>query len=514
MNSLFKVNYILMLLMPLLLITGPFLSDLVVVLFFCCSVILYFKNYIVIKKNLLNFIYFFLIFYFIAVLSSSLSIEKFISLKSSITYLRYLGFVLIAYFLYSIKNDLIEKLGLVVILIFLLFFLDSILYFLFGFNIPFEKMSNDRFSSFFGDEKILGSYVARLSPLGFIFISLIGDKKYKKIIFYSYTLLISYLILLSGERTALVFLLIELTIIIIFFKSFRKMLLTFFLISLVLIISLIYFSPNTKFVKPVERIIMHSMKQIYFNNEEFSFFSQRHEDHFSTAIKIFKKNILLGTGNKSFRYLCSMDDYSVESNVTKRYTTFSKYDDYIIFLKDRRVRANDFQDLFIIYYKNNNKVHTNKVFDITKFKEFFDRPLYKFEIEYFDKNTISNKNFEKLNNTYVKKNQKLFVSDGKIYFTNGCNTHPHHIYLQVASENGIINLAIIISLFFYIIFKFIDIYKKKYETHLKDKKILLLSMIFIQILPFIPSGNFYNNWLSIFFFLPIGFYLALLDFKK
>ena len=139
MNSLFQANYILMLLMPLLLITGPFLSDLAIVLFFCSSVFLYFKNYIIIKKNLLNFIYFFLIFYFIAVVSSSISIEKFISLKSSITYLRYLGLVLIAYFLYSIKNHLIEKLGFVVIFIFLLFFLDSILFFLFGFNFPLKK---------------------------------------------------------------------------------------------------------------------------------------------------------------------------------------------------------------------------------------------------------------------------------------------------------------------------------------------------------------------------------------
>ena len=134
------------------------------------------------------------------------------------------------------------------------------------------------------------------------------------------------------------------------------MLLTFFSISLILIILLIYFSPNAKFTKPFERIILHSMKQIYFNNEEFSFFSQRHEDHFATAIKIFKKNILFGAGNKSFRYLCSKDDYSVENNVTKRYTTFSQHDDYILFLKDMSVIQNENEDIFLVYYKNHNKV--------------------------------------------------------------------------------------------------------------------------------------------------------------
>ena len=157
-----------------------------------------------------------------------------------------------------------------------------------------------------------------------------------------------------------------------------------------------------------------------------------------TAIKIFKKNILLGTGNKSFRFLCGEDDYSVESNVTKRYTVFSQYDDYVLFLKDRSVISHENEDTFLVYYKNHNKAHKNKIFNINKFEDFFDKSLYKFEIKYFDKNKISNKNFKKLNNTYVKKNQKLFVNDGDIYFTNGCNTHPHHIYLQVASENGIL----------------------------------------------------------------------------
>ena len=75
--------------------------------------------------------------------------------------------VLITYYLYKIKKSYNpKKLGLAVILIFFLkaFFIDSILFFLFGFNFPIDKMSNDRFSSFFGDEKVLGGYVARLAP--------------------------------------------------------------------------------------------------------------------------------------------------------------------------------------------------------------------------------------------------------------------------------------------------------------------------------------------------------------
>ena len=36
---------------------------------------------------------------------------------------------------------------------------------------------------------------------------------------------------------------------------------------------------------------------------------------------------------------------------------------------------------------------------------------------------------------------------------------------------------------------------------------IALSAIFINIWPLAPTGNFFNNWLSIFYFYPIGFYL-------
>ena len=181
-----KFNYILILSIPFLLVAGPFLSDLVVVILFLSVLNLYFKNQLLIKKNLKKFLYFFLIFYVVGLLSSSLSIDKYISLKSSLPYFRYLGLVIIGYYLYNLNKSIIEKLGLVVISIFLIFFLDSILYFLFDFNFPAEKMTNDRFSSLFGDEKVLGGYVARLAPLGFIFISSIKNLKSKKKIYLFY----------------------------------------------------------------------------------------------------------------------------------------------------------------------------------------------------------------------------------------------------------------------------------------------------------------------------------------
>jgi hypothetical protein len=43
----------------------------------------------------------------------------------------------------------------------------------------------------------------------------------------------------------------------------------------------------------------------------------------------------------------------------------------------------------------------------------------------------------------------------------------------------------------------------KYEI----SKAVAISAIFVNIWPLIPSGSFFNNWISMFYFYPIGFYL-------
>ena len=199
--------------------------------------------------------------------------------------------------------------------------------------------------------------------------------------------------------------------------------------------------------------------------------------------------------------MCGLDEYTVKDNVEERFTERAQYNDYLSILKvyeqNVDVGFKEKEDVFFIYYKNNNKFHSDTLFNISSLKDFINKPLYRYEVKYFDDTKVSDKKYLNLNNVYLKKNQKIFLYDGQIYFRDGCNTHPHHIYLQVASENGIINLMIIIALFIYIIIQFIKIYSKKYKNKFYDKEVLLLSMLFTYLIPFIPSGNFYNNWLFI-----------------
>ena len=47
----------------------------------------------------------------------------------------------------------------------------------------------------------------------------------------------------------------------------------------------------------------------------------------------------------------------------------------------------------------------------------------------------------------------------------------------------------------------------KNNDNLKFDKICIVSCFFITLFPFVPAGNIFNNWMSIIFYLPIGFYL-------
>ena len=84
---------------------------------------------------------------------------------------------------------------------------------------------------------------------------------------------------------------------------------------------------------------------------------------------------------------------------------------------------------------------------------------------------------------------------------NRCTTHPHHIYIQLLSEVGIIGF---IS---YLAFIFLS-FKKIIPSLINDK--LLISGYFISfliiLLPYIPSGNIFNNAFGalMFYFLGIA----------
>ena len=107
-----------------------------------------------------------------------------------------------------------------------------------------------------------------------------------------------------------------------------------------------------------------------------------------------------------------------------------------------------------------------------------------------------------------------YLCRNKIYIlenNDGCSTHPHNTYLQIFTSNGIVGFSLLLFAFFYIVLEILKSRKKinlennfnKYET----SKTILLAIILVNLWPFAPSGNFFNNWLSMLYFYPIGLYL-------
>ncbi len=88
-----------------------------------------------------------------------------------------------------------------------------------------------------------------------------------------------------------------------------------------------------------------------------------------------------------------------------------------------------------------------------------------------------------------------------------CSTHPHNILLLFLSELGILGFLFLLSFYAWLLYVLFFFNKDLIKGYTK----ILTIGFFITMFPFLPSGNFFNNWLSMITFLPLGF---LFFFKK
>jgi hypothetical protein len=105
------------------------------------------------------------------------------------------------------------------------------------------------------------------------------------------------------------------------------------------------------------------------------------------------------------------------------------------------------------------------------------------------------------------KSFRIICSKKYNYSPESCTTHPHNIVLQFASELGLFGLSFYFIILSYFVREIIILYFKKIRS-LTDKLIYISSSgILINLFPFTPSGNVFNNWISCFIFLTLTFYL-------
>ena len=493
MNSLHKINTFLICLIPFFLVTGPFMPDFVATylgiffLFFC----IYNKNFTEYKNF---FFIFFIILYLYLNLNSIFSFNSKISFQSSLPYLRVVLFIFCLSFYIKKNLNLLKYFYFINYLLLLFLLADSLVQLSNGYNIFKYKIDHTlRVSSFFGKELIMGSFTSRLLPIliGISYLINFNYRNYLNIILLSVS---GILVILSGERVAFFFFIVTFFFYLIIEFNKKNLILLFICITLT---SITFFVNQNSY----QRIFVHTFNQIT-KSQKIIGFSERHVMHYLTAYEMFLEKKILGHGLKSFRYLCSNDDYL--QKIIKKY--FKKYE---VVAKENGYIGLENGGIIKLVYENciNETYLRNSVTFYNQDNNYYYEGVVHWDfLDFYYPKIKHNLFFLKP----FKKNEVLFIN----YDVSGrCNTHPHNIYLQFLSEIGLTGFFFFLIIFFYICYNLLKIFYKFFQiSHLKNieiSKLFILISIFLPMIPLLPSGNYFNNWMLIISYLPIGIYLVL-----
>ena len=306
------------------------------------------------KFYLNKFSLIFLLFYFYILFRYLFRESDYDSFNSIVFYFRY-GLYVLALYYFFIKIENLENLFLksVMFAISLLIF-DSLIQFFFGKNIlGNEIIYNNRISSFFGNESILGSYLLKFLP--FLYLILIKNINDKKIFIYILLLiaLTDVVIFLSGERASFV-LMIVLTIYFIFMLPNLRLIRLFIFCITLFTITVIFFNKDNfaeRYSRTINEIVKseNETNNLILNksliNTKFYIISPTHHNYFLTSINMFKNNKIFGQGPRSYRYLCNEDRFKIN-----RYSCSTHpHNYYIQILAELGIVGFSFLLLFYIY---------------------------------------------------------------------------------------------------------------------------------------------------------------------
>jgi len=91
-----------------------------------------------------------------------------------------------------------------------------------------------------------------------------------------------------------------------------------------------------------------------------------------------------------------------------------------------------------------------------------------------------------------------------------CSTHPHSTYFQILSDIGFFGFIFALYILYYIISIFSKFAFKIYKNDKISISYYFINVgVLVSIFPLIPSGNIFNNWISLILFYLLGFWLYL-----
>jgi O-antigen ligase len=291
--------FIISLIVPFL-IWGPFFPDLIVSLS-----ALVFLVYVIRKKEFYYFnnkplIIFFIFCIYCILVSIFVAKDKMLSFESSLFYFRIGVFSCFIWHLFEQDKKILNYFYYVLVISFSALIVDGYIQFFTGTNIVGLSKTVDRISSFFGDELIIGSYLSRLSPL--LFALFIVKKKNKLELYFMslFFILLSGLILISGERAALFLYILSFILIIILVKGYSKLRIVLSVGSLIIFIIII-----SSFNEVKSRMLFNPASTI-----TKSIFTPQHDSLVRTAYNMFLDKPLFGHGPKMFRVICKDEKYA------------------------------------------------------------------------------------------------------------------------------------------------------------------------------------------------------------
>jgi len=301
------VNLIVISIIPLL-IWGPFFPDLIVsilALFFLFHVFKIKEYYFFNNKPL---IIFFIFCIYCILLSVFVAEDIMLSFESSLFYFRIGVFSCFIWYLIDKDKSILILFYYALVLCFSALAIDGYIQYFTGTNLVGFKISDNRISSFFGDEFIMGSYLSRLFPLLFALFLIKKKQKYEIYFIGLLFILVDVLIFMSGERAAFFFLNLSTVFIIILIKEYQKFRLVTFIIAIicVVILSLNSSKLNERMFKgPAED--MGLVK----SSKEAVIFSPQHDSLIRTAYNMLKDQPIFGHGPKMFRVICKDEKYAL-----------------------------------------------------------------------------------------------------------------------------------------------------------------------------------------------------------
>ena len=154
----------------------------------------------------------------------------------------------------------------------------------------------------------MGSYLSKFFLLLIVILNLKYPLKNFKALYFFIILIFLFTILITGDRSALLNLILSSFLLIILldkiYLSYKEKT-CFFLFILFVLISLVNFSHGFK-----SRFIDQTLNDLNFNDAKIYFPSEGHNSHWRTAYKIFLDNKIFGKGPNMFRHHCDIQKFN------------------------------------------------------------------------------------------------------------------------------------------------------------------------------------------------------------